>query len=487
MGNPDHVKWLQNGVDFWNARRRNKPFNPVLDNEDLTVLLGGSERWDVREISVHLQGINLSGANLRNSTLRDTDLADSSFFKADLHGTKLIGSRLDGSFFVDSNLQNSVLLSASLKNTRFWHCDLESAVLVNARLGNTEFFKCHMKDTHLYHNDLTAARFIGSRPWQARLLWEAGKSQLEPAKLEVDTIKGLDDLLTILRQLREAYDKQQVVLYFRGESRYFDRLEPSIMRKPERGQSPLRGLESQMLNDLQTRQPDAFNGLDSALAQWVMAQHHLLRTRLLDITRNPQVALFFACEKDETEDGRFHVFAVPKSLIEPFNSEEVSVAANFAKLPRAEQNILLGKTKDDSKGDDYPPGAEHPGEAQTVFTRAENHLHSIIRRERPDFQNKIDARDLFRVFVVEPQQMFDRIRAQSGAFLVSAFHERFEQADILEANPDASVYVHHQLKVAQPGKKTMLDDLKLYNIMRETLLPSVDESAKAITDLYLHR
>ena len=232
MGNPDHVKWLQNGVDFWNARRRNKPFNPVLDNEDLTVLLGGSERWDVREISVHLQGINLSGANLRNSTLRDTDLADSSFFKADLHGTKLIGSRLDGSFFVDSNLQNSVLLSASLKNTRFWHCDLESAVLVNARLGNTEFFKCHMKDTRLYHNDLTAARFIGSRPWQARLLWEAGKSQLEPAKLEVDTIKGLDDLLTILRQLREAYDKQQVVLYFRGESRYFDRLEPSIMRKP---------------------------------------------------------------------------------------------------------------------------------------------------------------------------------------------------------------------------------------------------------------
>ena len=40
--------------------------------------------------------------------------------------------------------------------------------------------------------------------------------------------------------------------------------------------------------------------------------------RLLDVTENPLVALFFACEEDERydcEDGRLHVFAVPESLI----------------------------------------------------------------------------------------------------------------------------------------------------------------------------
>ena len=33
-------------------------------------------------------------------------------------------------------------------------------------------------------------------------------------------------------------------------------------------------------------------------------------------------------------------------------------------------------------------------------------------------------------FVVEPQQFLERIRAQAGAFLVSAFHQRFEMEKI---------------------------------------------------------
>ena len=61
-------------------------------------------------------------------------------------------------------------------------------------------------------------------------------------------------------------------------------------------------------------------------------------------------------------------------------------------------------------------------------------LYQLIRQEKPYFEERIDPRDLYQVFVVEPQQSSERLRAQAGAFLVSAFHERFERDEILKWN-----------------------------------------------------
>ena len=70
-------------------------------------------------------------------------------------------------------------------------------------------------------------------------------------------------------------------------------------------------------------------------------QHYGLKTRLLDITRNPLVALFNACEEDGEKDGRLHVFAVPSDLIKSFNSDTVSIIANFAKLRHAGAELAI--------------------------------------------------------------------------------------------------------------------------------------------------
>ncbi|MCY4531799.1 MAG: hypothetical protein OXC84_05660, partial [Gammaproteobacteria bacterium] len=93
-------------------------------------------------------------------------------------------------------------------------------------------------------------------------------------------------------------------------------------------------------------------------------------------------------------------------------------------------------------------------------------------------------RDFYRVFVVEPQQSFERIRAQSGAFLVSAFHERFEQNEVLKWNTGIPVYSHYTFEVPINKKQHILDELRLLNITQETLFPSIDEAAKAITLAY---
>lgn len=287
-----------------------------------------------------------------------------------------------------------------------------------------------------------------------------------------EKIKNIEDLLKECRNLKKRC-ADNVQLYFRGERCDSWELRPSVMRR-----SSLQKNESEMLNELMSRQPEAFSGLTSAFSQWVLAQHYGLKTRLLDITRNPLVALFYACEEDGDEDGRLHVFAVPSDLIKSFNSDTVSIIANFAKLRHAEQNLLLGKTPEDI---DAGEGLGFANEHSDSMGR----LYHFIRQEKPHFKEEINHGDLFRVFVVEPQQSFERIRAQSGAFLISGFHERFERNEILQLNADIPVYDHYTLTVSGESEKDyIMEDLRLLNITREALFPGLDEAAKAVAQRY---
>ncbi len=241
-----------------------------------------------------------------------------------------------------------------------------------------------------------------------------------------------------------------------------------------------------MLRGLIAKRPENFRGMDSALEQMVVAQHHNLKTRLLDVTKNPCVALFNACdprdaagyEQENNMSGRIHVFAVPKKLVKSFDSDTISIIANFAKLDRGYQNLLLGKNGDDAQSED--PGVQ----IQYLYEEAMRRLYHYIRQEKPQFEKIINPRDLLQVFVVEPKQSFERIRAQEGAFIISAFHDRFERKEIQTKVKNIPVYEHEQIIVPGNRKERILEELNLLGFNREALYPSLDEVATRITQPY---
>ncbi|MCY4377383.1 MAG: pentapeptide repeat-containing protein [Spirochaetaceae bacterium] len=494
MANSEHIKWLLEGVKSWNRRRELHNFYPDLSGADIYEAFreAGSLNDDY---AIPLSGINLTNSNLRDSRLcslshsagdesRDAvDLSEAILTSTDFQSAQLVNSRFnraklyltkfDSADMYRARLQDVKTMLTSFRGARLRGADLTGADMRGACFTNSDLSRSTLKGTDFTTVDLTGLDLSDSQPWQAKLFSES-RSSVTPASHSgcERRITCVSDLIDQCAELEDLHSDN--LLYLRGEHTNTWELRPTVMRSVQDSALSLRDKEGEMLLDLMSRRPDDFTRATSALAQWVLAQHHGLNTRLLDVSRNPLVALFAACES-YTATGRLHVFSVPREIVKPFNSDTISILSSFAKLSRLDQETLIGWMREET---------EEQGQArhQYTYNLALGRLYRLIRQEKPDFEERVDPRDFFRVFVVEPQQSFERVRAQSGAFLISAFHEQFERCQILKWNPMIPVYEHSTLEVPKESKQHILNELRLLNISRETLYPGLDEAAKAATE-----
>ena len=496
MGNAKHVSWLLEGVDAWNQRRNRSDFKPELAGEDVYAAFGREGSLD-EDKRLPLSRIDLSGADLSDARfhtpfntsgadLRGANLWHATLSRAELPNALLEDAKLQGAVFRDADLRGARFRNARMASTSFLGADMFGAKLAGVNMNNAHLrganLRCaDIENTDLRNAILTGTDLGGSHPWEAKLYEAVGEAAWYSER-PTEQISSASDLIERYSNLAVQFEGD-CTLYSRGEPADRYALRPSVMRPQCDGSYALRTSESDMLVDLVTRRPEDFTKTTSALDQWVLAQHHGLKTRLLDIAKNPLVSLFWACQspKDECDKGRpgrLHVFVVPRDLVKPFNSNIVCIMANLAKLSSADRNLILGWTAEEIFERDSV--SAHHGD----YGEAMQRLYQLIRQEKPEFEKRIDPRDLFRVYVVEPMQSFERIRAQSGAFLMSAFHERFEGNEVVSWNPDIPVYGHYTYVISDKHKKGILEDLRLVNITRESLLPGLDEAARAITNAW---
>ena len=456
MADQNHVSWLHEGVEAWNARRSSTDFVPDLSGVRLDPAGAGLESL------TDLKSYNFEKANLQDAILIGVDFSESNLANADLRRVSACNVRFCNAMLGGANLHQARLFGADLSSAFLRFADLTETELELANLTDADMRFAKVSGARLNEAILARANTLAAKLWQAVLFERDDTSANLHSQGDPVAVGSVSNLLEAIRKLDTR------PLYFRGEQRCGWRLMPSVFRQD------LAKVEHKLLNDLISRRPEELGGTKSALEQLQIAQHYGLKTRLLDITKNPLVALYFACEPHaeyDNEDGRLHVVSVPESLIRAFNSDTISIVTNFVKLSLQDKSWLLGR---------HGRHPQQPYSARFNFDEIMARLYQKIREEKPHFSERIDMKDLYGVFVVEPQQSDERVRAQSGAFLVSAFREEFDYQEAEDWNGAVRPYRHCSLNIPRESKKSILEDLRVVGITRQTLFPGLESSAKEV-------
>ncbi|WP_447637087.1 FRG domain-containing protein [Flavobacterium microcysteis] len=272
-------------------------------------------------------------------------------------------------------------------------------------------------------------------------------------------IKSIAEFINQLQQINRRKDFE---LYFRGHSDKNFNLIPSIYRN-----KLLLENEHTLFKEFILRTPSDFLNEKTALEKLVKMQHYGLPTRILDITSNPLVALYFACIGNNTaknrKDGQVLTFKIPRKDIKYYDSDTVSIIANLAKrnMKFTIEDIRNLSLKEFNKQD------------QIAYL-----LHEI-KEEKSYFQNIINEGDIERVVAVKVKQSNNRIIKQSGAFLLFGINGN-------KYNP-AQISINWIVNLRQSGidfdidansKDNILDELNVLGINEATLFPELDNQAQ---------
>ncbi|TSD78967.1 FRG domain-containing protein [Pseudomonas sp. KBS0710] len=272
------------------------------------------------------------------------------------------------------------------------------------------------------------------------------------------------DVESYLSGIFNLTKKMPHVRCYRGEANAAWDLKPSITRglKPE--------AESQILSELLLEVPGEFTAEKSMFDKLVKAQHYGLPTRLLDVSLNPLVALYFACADPlhAEEDGAVRILDFSSRRVKFADSDTVSLICNLARLSDNERTHLYRQRT---------PSRRWNKKDATAFRKLKpmNRLLQFIRIEKPYFLDKAKPGDLFKYFFVHPAKANRRVIAQSGAFVAAGLLEY--------RTPEKSKELTMtKIDIAAAHKLPILKQLDILNINSRSLFPEIEFASKYIKE-----
>ena len=157
-------------------------------------------------------------------------------------------------------------------------------------------------------------------------------------------ISSINELNNLIQKLGEP--KQGTTRFFRGQADKKWGMNPSIFRKPYLIEN-----EDKIIKDVLTNCPDDFLPTDTLFEKLVKLQHYGCKTRLLDLTTNALVALYFACheKKHHQTNGELIILDIPNDQIKYFDSDTVAILSAISVQPMDFEITKSIKVSEDQK------------------------------------------------------------------------------------------------------------------------------------------
>ncbi|MED3804479.1 FRG domain-containing protein [Lysinibacillus xylanilyticus] len=295
-------------------------------------------------------------------------------------------------------------------------------------------------------------------------------------KIVYDTVKSLGDFF---KQLPSLDVKIKENIFYRGQSNTKYKLTPSVFRN-----SNLKN-ENKIYSDIMTECSQEFE--DVKLHNEILSkmQHYGVQTRLLDVTVNALVALYFACEGNKNEDGAVFVIKSKDSEIKQYDSDVISILSSLPRF-KVDEKKEIKKLAEKAKckiDKIVPPKVSSIDREIAEFNSdplIKRLLHEI-KKEKPAFEDIINPCDLLNNYFFTPRKNNARIIRQSGAFMIFGLgNEEFEVEEYAERDSDKS----YKIIIGRDYKETIIKQLSVCGISKATLHPELYKVAEYIKEKY---
>lgn len=292
-------------------------------------------------------------------------------------------------------------------------------------------------------------------------------------------IVSVSDFIQKIEKRIESSKGGSAKLYFRGQEDSKWDIEPSIFR------NDMLSIEHSLMQEPLQKIPFEFTNLNTKLDIMTKYQHYGMCTRLLDLTANPLVALYFACKicnktpddsnsnnnsysEDNSKEPDGVVYCTNSFYSILPTSLEVKIIVELANYDLSKENKLsdvLGKLQN-----------------QGVINEKENSWLSIN-----NYKNFVDI--IQNNYVIVPPYTNERLIRQSGAFLLSGMFSitkisTIKDYFVTKTNGSLIAYFDKKYFVKGENKENILKELDLCNINESSLFPELEHQLNYIKKKY---